>query len=76
MGSPVLSLLPTWLWSICGSLVSYDVTLPFWKRYWMMLATDIPSDRVRNLLQHLNSTESSIQITEDDGTLPFLDVDY
>ena len=59
------------------ALASYDVQLPFWKRYVDDICTVVPIDRVQHLLQHLNTIESTIQFTvevENDGKLPFLDV--
>ena len=59
------------------ALSSFDQTLPFWKRYVDDTCTAVPADRVDDLMNHLNSVESSIQFTveiEHDGKLPFLDV--
>ena len=59
------------------ALSSYDVQLPFWKRYVCDVCTVVPKNRVQHLLDHLNSIEPSIQFTvelENDGCLPFLDV--
>ena len=59
------------------SLALYDVQLPFWKRYVDDVCTVVPINRVQHLLQHLNTIETTIQFTvevENDGKLPFLDV--
>ena len=59
------------------ALASYDIQLPFWKRYVDDVFTVVCVDRVQHLLEHLNSIECSIQFTvevENDGELPFLDV--
>ena len=59
------------------ALASYEIQLPFWKRYVDDICTVVPKQRVLHLLQHLNGIEGSIQFTvelESDGRLPFLDV--
>ena len=59
------------------ALASYDIQLPFWKRYVDDVFTVVHVDRVQHLLEHLNHIECSIQFTvevEIDGKLPFLDV--
>ena len=56
------------------ALYSYDVQLPFWKRSVDDVCTVVPKNRIQHLLDHLNSIEPSIQLTENDGCLPFLDV--
>ena len=59
------------------ALALYDVQLPFWKRSVDDACTVVPINRVQHLLQHLNTIESTIQFTvevENDGKLPFLDV--
>ena len=59
------------------ALASYDIQLPFWKRYVDDIFTVVCVDWVQHLLEHLNSIECSIQFTvevENDGKLPFLDV--
>ena len=59
------------------ALASYDVELPFWKRYVDDVCTVIPRNRVQHFLQHLNNTEPSIQFTaeiENNSCLPFLDL--
>ena len=59
------------------ALASYEIQLPFWKRYVDDICTVVPKQRVQHLLQHLNGIEGSIQFTvelESDGRLPFLDV--
>ena len=59
------------------ALASYEIQLPFWKRYVDDVCTVVPKQRVQHLLQHLNGIEGSIQFTvelESDGRLPFLDV--
>ena len=59
------------------ALASYEIQLPFWKRYVDDVCTVVPKQRVQHLLQHLSGIEGSIQFTvelESDGRLPFLDV--
>ena len=59
------------------ALASYEIQLPFWKRYVDDICTVVPKQRVQHLLQHLNGIEGSFQFTvelESDGRLPFLDV--
>ena len=59
------------------ALASYEIQLPFWKRYVDDICTAVPKQRVQHLLQHLNGIEQSIQFTvelESEGCLPFLDV--
>ena len=59
------------------ALTTFDVPLPFWKRYVDDTFTAVPADRKADLLNHLNLVENSINFTvedEVDGCLPFLDV--
>ena len=59
------------------ALETFDIQLPFWKRFVDDTCTVVPRDRVYDLLNHLNNTEESIQFTcetESNGCLPFLDV--
>ena len=59
------------------ALSSYEIQLPFWKRYVDDICTVVPKQRVQHLLQHLNGIEETIQFTvelESNGCLPFLDV--
>ena len=59
------------------ALSTFDVHLPFWKRYVDDTCTAVPGDRVQDLLQHLNQVEESIKFTveeESSGSIPFLDV--
>ena len=59
------------------ALASFDIQLPFWKRYVDDTCTVVPKDRVQDLLQHLNGIEESINFTvevESEGCIPFLDV--
>ena len=59
------------------ALASYQIQLPFWKRYVDDICTAVPKHRVQHLLQPLNGIEGRIQFTvepESDGRLPFLDV--
>ena len=79
MGSPVSLSVATFVMEDVEerALASYDVQLPFWKRYVDDICTVVPIDRAQHLLQHLNTIESTIQFTvevENDGKLPFLDV--
>ena len=59
------------------ALASYDIQLPFWKRYVDDVITVVCVDRVQHLLEHLNSIECSIQFmveVKNDGEVPILDV--
>ena len=59
------------------ALSTFDVDLPFWKRYVDDTCTAVPRNRVQDLLHHLNGIEESIKFTvevESNGQLPFLDV--
>ena len=47
------------------AIESYDIILPFWKRYVDDVCTIVPKDRVNHMLQHLNSFKESIQFTVD-----------
>ena len=59
------------------AIASYDVHLPFWKRFVDDVCIAVPMDRVQHFLQHLNGIESTMQFTvevESYGKLPYLDV--
>ena len=59
------------------ALATTDIPLRFWKRYVDDTCTALPRSRCQELLEHLNSTEATIQFTlelESEGKLPFLDV--
>ena len=59
------------------ALASFDIQLPFWKRYIDNTCTVVPKDGVQDLLQHINGIEESINFTvevECEGHIPFLDV--
>ena len=59
------------------ALASFDIQLPFWKRYVDDTCTVVLKDRVQDLLQHLNGIEESINFiveVENEGCIPFLDV--
>ena len=59
------------------ALSTFDIKLPFWKRYVDDTCTVVPADRKDDLLLHLNRIEESINFTaeeESDGCLAFLDV--
>ena len=58
------------------ALSTFDEVLLFWKRYVDDICTAVTDDRIDDLLQHLNSIESSIRFTHEvelDSGLPFLD---
>ena len=81
MGSPVSVSVANLVMEDVGdrALESFDVRLPFWKRYVDDTCTAVPSGKVQYLLQLLNSIESTIQFTveiESEGILLFLDVSY
>ena len=59
------------------ALSTFDVDLPFWKRYVDDTCTAVPRNRVQDLLHHLNGIEESIKFmveVESNSQLPFLDV--
>ena len=58
------------------ALFTFDVELPFWKRYVVDTCTVVPIDRKDDLLTYLNQIEDSINIAleESEGRLAFLDV--
>ena len=79
MGSPVSDVVANLVMEDVEerALSTFDIKLPFWKRYVDDTCTAVLMDRVDDLLQHLNGIEKSIQFTvevEDNGKLPFLDV--
>ena len=79
MGSPVSVSVANLVMEDVGNraLESFDVRLPFRKRYVDDTCTAVPSSKVQHLLQHLNGIESTIQSTvemESEGILLFLDV--
>ena len=43
------------------ALETFDIQLPFWKRFVDDTCMVVPRDRVHDLLNHLNSVEESIQ---------------
>ena len=45
------------------ALSSFDIELPFWKRYVDDVCTVVPSSRKNDLLEHLNSIEETIKFT-------------
>ena len=45
------------------ALETFDIQLPFWKRFVDDTCTVVPKERVQDLLIHLNSIEESIQFT-------------
>ena len=54
------------------ALASSAINLSFWKRYVDNVASAVNESKINILLQHLNSTEPSIQLTEEwenDGKL-------
>ena len=59
------------------ALATAETPPRFWKRYVDDTCTALPSHRIDEFLNHLNSVEPSIQFTvevESNGRLPFLDV--
>ena len=59
------------------ALATVETPPKFWKRYVDDTCTALPSHRINEFLDHLNSVELSIQFTveiESNGRLPFLDV--
>ena len=45
------------------ALSTFNLQLPFWKRYANDTITAVPRDRIPELLEHLNSIEDSIKFT-------------
>ena len=59
------------------ALTSFNIQLPFWKRYVDDTITAVPKEKVSELLDHLNSIEDSINFTveiEKNSKIPFLDI--
>ena len=79
MGSPVSVTIANLVMEDAKERALATVETPprFWKRYVDDTSTALPSQRINEFLDHLNSMEPSIQLTvevESNGRLPFLDV--
>ena len=67
MGSPVSVPVANLIEDVKKRVLStFDVQLPFWKRYIDDACTAVPEDRVQDLLQPLNSIEASINFTAEE----------